>query len=67
MLGFPVLVGVSRKKFLGELVGASNPDDRDFATIGITYEMARKGVWAVRTHSVKPNRDVISVAMEIMS
>lgn len=65
LLGFPVLVGVSRKRFLGDLVGATNPDDRDFATLAITTEMARKGVWAVRTHSVKPHVDAIKVVKEL--
>ena len=65
LLGFPVLVGVSRKRFLGDLVGAENPDDREFATLAITTEMARRGVWAVRTHSVKPQLDAIKVVEEL--
>lgn len=65
LLGFPVIVGASRKRFLGDLVGATNPDDRDFATLAITTEMARKGVWAVRTHSVKPHVDAIKVVKEL--
>ena len=65
LLGYPVMVGVSRKKFLGELVGASDPDQRDSATLAITTEMARKGVWAVRTHSVKPHVEAIKVVGEL--
>lgn len=65
LLGYPVLIGVSRKRFLGDLVGALMPDDRDFATLAITTEMARKGVWAVRTHSVKPHVDAIKVMREL--
>ena len=65
LLGFPVLVGVSRKRFLGDLVGAENPDDREFATLAITTEMARKGVWGVRTHSVRPQLDAIKVVEEL--
>ena len=65
LLGFPVLIGVSRKRFLGDLVGAQNPDDREFATLAVTTEMARKGVWAVRTHSVKPQLDAIKVVEEL--
>ena len=65
LLGFPVLIGVSRKRFLGDLVGAENPDDREFATLAVTTEMARKGVWAVRTHSVKPQLDAIKVVEEL--
>jgi dihydropteroate synthase len=65
LLGFPLVVGASRKRFLGDLVGSPNPDDRDFATLAITTEMARKGVWAVRTHSVKPHVDAIKVVKEL--
>jgi len=65
LLGYPILVGVSRKRFLGELVGSPNPDDRDSATVALTTELARKGVWGVRTHSVKPHLDAIKVVREL--
>jgi dihydropteroate synthase len=61
ILGYPVLVGASRKRFLGELTGESQPDNREAASLAITSAMARQGVWAVRTHSVKPHKDVIAV------
>ena len=60
LLGYPILVGASRKRFLGELTGSENPDDREAATIAITAAMAKLGIWAVRTHSVKPHRDAIA-------
>lgn len=65
LLGYPLLIGVSRKRFLGELIGASNPDDRDSASVAMTTELARQGVWAVRTHSVKPHVDAIKVIREL--
>ncbi len=65
LLGYPLLIGVSRKRFLGDLIGAINPDDRDYASAAITAEMARKRVWAVRTHSVKPHVDAIKVVREL--
>jgi dihydropteroate synthase len=65
LLGYPILIGVSRKRFLGDLVGAQNPDEREAATLTITAEMAVKGVWAVRTHSVKPHVDAIKVVKEL--
>lgn len=61
MLGYPLLVGVSRKRFLGELINSKEPDSREFATIALTTELARQQVWAVRTHSVKAHKDAISV------
>jgi len=64
-LGFPLLIGASRKSFLGELLDGANPDERESASIAITTEMARQGVWGVRTHSVKPHRDAIDVVEEL--
>ena len=65
LLGYPLLVGVSRKRFLGELTNTSAPDDREAATIALTTELARQKVWAVRTHSVKAQKDAILVANEL--
>ena len=65
LLGYPLLIGVSRKRFLGELTNSSNPDEREAAGIAITTEMARHKVWGVRTHSVKPHKDAI-LAIERM-
>lgn len=60
LLGYPILVGASRKRFLGELIGSASPDEREAASIAITAAMAKQGIWGVRTHSVKPHRDVIA-------
>jgi dihydropteroate synthase len=65
LLGFPILVGVSRKRFLGDLLGAHLADDREFASIALTTYLAEAGVWGVRTHSVKPHRDAIAVVEEM--
>jgi dihydropteroate synthase len=56
-LGYPVLVGASRKRFLG----GDTPDEREQATIDLTTRLAPTGVWAVRVHSVKPHKEVLSV------
>lgn len=61
LLGFPLLIGASRKRFLGELLGGVPADDREFATIAVTAILAREGVWGVRTHSVKAHKDAIKV------
>lgn len=60
LLGYPILIGASRKRFLGELTGASNPDEREAASIAVTAMVTKAGVWGVRTHSVKPHRDAIA-------
>ena len=60
LLGYPILIGASRKRFLGELTGSTNPDDREAASIAVTAMVAKQNVWGVRTHSVKPHRDAIA-------
>ena len=65
LLGYPILIGASRKRFLGELLGANSPDDRESATIALTTLLAEKEIWGVRTHSVKPHRDAVAVVEEM--
>ena len=60
LLGFPILIGASRKKFLGDLTRSTNPDDREAASIAVTTLVTKAGVWGVRTHSVKPHKDAIA-------
>ena len=54
--GYPVLVGASRKRFLG----GNSPDEREAATIELTKRLSTTGVWAVRVHSVKPHKEVLN-------
>jgi dihydropteroate synthase len=55
-LGFPVLVGASRKRFLG----GDSPLDREAATLKITEDLLTTGIWGVRVHSVAPHKEVIA-------
>jgi len=70
-LGRPVLVGASRKSFLGSLLADPPPGqpravvDRDDATAAITVVAALAGVWAVRVHDVRANADAVRVAAAI--
>jgi len=57
-MGYPVLIGASRKRFLG----GDNPDEREAATIELTRTLIPQGIWGVRVHSVKPHVDVIAGA-----
>jgi len=61
LLGYPLLIGASRKRFLGELLNTSDTDSREAATIALTTELARLKIWGVRTHTVKDHQDAISV------
>ena len=65
-LGFPVLVGASRKAFLGRLLagpdGAPAPvDAREHATVATTVLAAVKGAWGVRVHEVTPSLQALEV------
>ena len=60
-LGFPILVGGSRKRFLG----GSDPLERESASIALTTWLATKDIWGVRTHTVKPHVDAIRTIGQI--
>ncbi|GAA1177359.1 dihydropteroate synthase [Nesterenkonia xinjiangensis] len=70
-LGHPVLLGVSRKGFLGELLAASEgprePEGRDAATLALSTLAAQAGAWAVRVHDVGPTLDAMKAVAEIQS
>ncbi|MFT3660192.1 MAG: dihydropteroate synthase [Gordonia sp. (in: high G+C Gram-positive bacteria)] len=61
-LGLPVLVGASRKRFLGSLLDDRDPAGRDVATAAISALAAAAGAWGVRVHHVAANRDAVAVA-----
>jgi dihydropteroate synthase len=65
-LGHRVLVGASRKRFLGTLLTVAGksaaPGERDGATAAITAISAYRGAWAVRVHDVGPSLDAVKVA-----
>ncbi|MFF1252203.1 dihydropteroate synthase [Pseudarthrobacter sp. NPDC058329] len=65
-LGHRILVGASRKRFLGTLLTVSGksaaPQERDAATAAITAISASRGAWAVRVHDVGPSLDAVKVA-----
>ena len=69
-LGRPLLVGVSRKAFLGTLLAdrEDNPrpaEARDDATTALTVVLAQHRVWGIRVHSVRASRDAISVVQRL--
>ncbi len=65
-MGYPVLVGASRKRFLGSLLadpdGVPRPlDGRDVATDAVSALAATFGAWAVRVHDVAGSVDAVRV------
>jgi dihydropteroate synthase len=66
-MGFPVLVGASRKRFLGSLLadptGAPrSPEGREEATAAVSALAAAAGAWGVRVHDVARSLDAVAVA-----
>ena len=66
-LGHPVLVGASRKRFLGTLLAGPDGEprptaERDDATDAVSALAAAAGVWCVRVHDVAGSRDAVEVA-----
>jgi dihydropteroate synthase len=63
--GIPVLVGASRKRFLGSLLadesGMRPPDGRETATAVVSALAALQGVWGVRVHDVRASVDALKV------
>jgi dihydropteroate synthase len=69
-LGRPLLIGASRKGFLGQLLAtAEQPrsfDGRDVATAAITALVARESIWCVRVHDARSSRDAAEVASALV-
>ena len=69
-LGYPLLVGASRKAFLGSLLsgpdGTGRPvDEREQAGVALTVLLAGRGVWGLRVHDVRAHRDALRVVAEM--
>jgi dihydropteroate synthase len=62
-LGFPVLIGHSRKRFLGKIVhrtvGETGSVDAGFATVGVSLALAQQGIEILRLHEIAPTRDAL--------
>jgi dihydropteroate synthase len=64
-LGHPLLVGVSRKAFLGRIAGHDDPADRLAASLAATALAVYNGASIIRTHDVGATRDAVRVAQAI--
>jgi dihydropteroate synthase len=64
-LGPPLLVGASRKSFLGTVLDGRDVADRDAATQATTALAAWHGAWGVRVHAVRPAADAVRVVEAI--
>src|SRR6476619_4983448 len=61
-LGFPVLVGASRKRFVGELTGMREATARVFGSVGAAVAAYDRGAHILRVHDVAATRQALDVA-----
>ena len=64
--GYPVLVGTSRKSFLGQILGEPDPTERDVATAATVAIAATRGAAVVRVHNVEMTRQAVLIADAIV-
>ena len=62
---FPILISVSRKSFLGEILNKKNPDDRISGSLACELLATIKGADVIRTHNVKETKHVVTLAKRI--
>jgi dihydropteroate synthase len=66
-LGFPVMVGLSRKRFIAELTDEPVPANRVAGTVAANVSALERGARIFRVHDVRPNRQALDVAWAIMT
>jgi len=71
-LGLPVLVGASRKSFLGSVLAGPDRvprpvDGREAATVATSVLAAQAGAWGVRVHDVRQSADALAVVAAVRS
>ncbi|APX71020.1 MULTISPECIES: dihydropteroate synthase [unclassified Brucella] len=64
--GFPLLVGTSRKRFIGAMTGQADPLNRDIGTAATSVVLRLAGADVFRVHNVAFNRDALAVADAIL-
>ena len=64
-LNLPILIGASRKRFIGEILNEINPKERDIGTLAISCLCSHFNVDIVRVHNVKMNFQILKVADRI--
>lgn len=65
-LGRPIVVGTSRKRFLGEITGRADPAERDDASAVSAALAVMRGAHVVRVHDVASTREAVRVAWAIV-
>ena len=60
--GFPILIGASRKRFIGEVLNISNPKERDIGSLAVSCLCAHLNIELVRVHNVDFNYQILKMA-----
>ncbi len=66
-LGFPVLLGASRKRFVGQATGVAEPRERLYGTLAAHLAGIDAGAHIVRAHDIKPHRQALDMIDAIRS
>ena len=62
---YPILIGASRKRFIGDILDENNPKERDIGSLAVSCICAKYNVHLVRVHNVGINYQVLKVADKI--
>jgi dihydropteroate synthase len=65
-LGFPVLIGASRKSFMEKITGVQEARDRVSGTVATTVLAYERGATFFRVHDVRANREALAVAEAVL-
>ena len=60
--GFPILIGASRKRFIGDVLKIGNPKDRDIGSLAISCLCSQFNIEVVRVHNVEYNYQILKMA-----
>ncbi|SFR52666.1 dihydropteroate synthase [Litoreibacter janthinus] len=60
-LGCPILLGVSRKRFIGNISGVERAEDRAFGSVSVALEGVRQGVQIIRAHDIEAHRQAFAL------
>ncbi|MGC4015551.1 MAG: dihydropteroate synthase [Luteolibacter sp.] len=65
--GYPLLLGISRKSFIGRILGSTRIEERDWPTVAITAHARGMGVMLHRVHEVRPNVESLRMTEAILN
>ena len=64
-LGYPLMIGVSRKRLIGEITGVSEPRERVMGTVGLHVAALARGARIFRVHDVREHRQALDAAWAV--